>query len=196
LEKTFYLDDEPVTIHYRLNERNRIDYIEVNSNVIEARGNEIYLNGELIAIVTSEFVVAPPIEIQPRTGWIYGNTCPFGDPSDYTRDMGTKLHNVTFLRAIGELTVDVILSILITTVDTFATDPSGASLGPRILLSVAEDVYNWAIEYPKRKVIYAFEEIYGHQNGMGYIHKNIFTYYGDKECTERISSKTMFSSWA
>lgn len=196
LEKTFYLADEPITLYYRLNESNRIDYIEVNSNVIEARGNEIYLNGELIAIVTSEFVVDPPIEIQPRSGWIYGDTCPFGYPSDYTRDMGTKLHNITFRRAIGELSVDIILSILITTVDTFATDPSGASLGPRILLSVAEDVYNWAIEYPKREVIYAIEEIYGHENGMGYMHRNDFTYYGDEDCTEWVSAKTMFSSWA
>ena len=37
---------------------------------------------------------------------------------------------------------------------------------------------------------YAMEYIYGHKNGMGYVHKNEFIYYSDRACTDEISRKT------
>lgn len=195
-EATFDLVDESVTIRYRLNEENRITYAEVGSDVIEVIGNEIYLNGELIATITTEIIDGNSGTIEPRTGWMYSDECTFGDPEDYTRELDPKFHNITFKKAIGELSMEVILSILVTTVQSFAKDPTGASLRPSILLSVAEDVYNWARDYPKRDKIYAMEYIYGHKNGMGYVHKNEFIYYSDRACTDEISRKTMFSGWS
>ena len=95
-EATFDLVDESVTIRYRLNEENRITYAEVGSDVIEVIGNEIYLNGELIATITTEIIDGNSGTIEPRTGWMYSDECTFGDPEDYTRELDPKFHNITF----------------------------------------------------------------------------------------------------
>lgn len=94
-----------------------------------------------------------------------------------------------------ELGKEVILSVLIAAVDTFKTDPTGASLGVNVFLAVADDIYNWAHDYPQRTQVYAIEHIYGHKNGMGYIHKNKFIFYSDRDCTDKISEAIAFSWW-
>ena len=193
-EETVSLGNESVVVHYQVN--GKISYIEVGSDIIEVRGNEVYLNGELIATITSTVISGDPSVIEPYTGWLYTDECSFGTPSDYTRYIKTVEHNITFEEAIEELSGDIILTILVSAVNSFATDPTGASLGFDILAGVAEDIYNWAHDYPQRTKIYALEDIYGHKNGMGYIHKNEYIYYGDRAYTQEISSKTMFSFWS
>ena len=43
-EETVSLGNESVVVHYQVN--GKISYIEVGSDIIEVRGNEVYLNGE------------------------------------------------------------------------------------------------------------------------------------------------------
>lgn len=192
-EETVSLGNESVVVHYQVN--GKISYIEVGSDIIEVRGNEVYLNGELIATIISGFIGEAPGMIEPRTGWVYTDSCPFGEASDYTRELDPKFHNITFEKAIMELGKEVILSVLIAAVDTFKTDPTGASLGVNVFLAVADDIYNWAHDYPQRTQVYAIEHIYGHKNGMGYIHKNKFIFYSDRDCTDKISEAIAFSWW-
>ena len=53
-EETVSLGNESVVVHYQVN--GKISYIEVGSDIIEVRGNEVYLNGELIATITSTVI--------------------------------------------------------------------------------------------------------------------------------------------
>lgn len=107
-------------VHYQVN--GKISYIEVGSDIIEVRGNEVYLNGELIATITSTVISGDPSVIEPYTGWLYTDECSFGTPSDYTRYIKTVEHNITFEEAIEELSGDIILTILVSAVNSFATD--------------------------------------------------------------------------
>ncbi len=190
---TIFLDGEYVTVNYTV-EDDHIVYAEIGDDVMSVQGDEIFFNGTKVAtITTTETFCAAPQAIEPRTSWLYTDTCPTGaTSSDYSTLFSTKSHNITFEKMVGECSASLILSILV----TFFTCKTEA-VGKAIFKKIATAIDNFADEYTSfadSDKVYATEKIY--TGGIPYTRKNIFYFYCDSAKTNFIKSTTCYSSWS
>ena len=185
---TLNIDSQSTKIKYRL-DNNYVTYAEVDGNIFSREGNDILLNGEKIATITTT-TISTSSAIEPRSGWIYGdNTCPSGaSPSDYDTLFSTKSHNITFEKAIAELSVELILQTLI-----FVVPFINEYTGKTVFLHIAEIIYGCK-ELFADDCVYATEYIYS--GGIAYTRKNVFYFYNDSAKQNYEGSATCYSSWA
>lgn len=189
---TVVLDGEPVSINYRL-EDNRITYAKIGNDIMSLQGNVVYFNGEAIATITSSPLERFASDIEPRTGWMYNDTCPYGaSPSDYDTLFGINSHNITFAEKIIKYSVGAILAVLITIVP-FSREVAAEEVFRNAALMIAGLAVG-DIKLAQSNNLYSTEYIYS--GGIPYTRKNVFFFYSDSEEKNLIDSTTCYSSWA
>lgn len=184
------IDGENTKIRCR-EENGALVYVEVGSDVVERKGNEVFLNGAKIATITTTSNLTSSA-IEPRTGWIYGDgTCPMGySPSDYNKLYDTRSHNITFEEEVGKWTRDILLATLILIVP-FVREITGKEVFAIVAGTILDHIADFSDE---ENCVYATEYIYS--GGMPYTHKNAFYFYSDKAKTKPTGNATCYSSWA
>ena len=95
-EITVDYNNESITIRYQADDENKVTYAEIGTDIMQVEGNQVFLNGELIATITSEVIYEDSDAVEPRTSWIYTDDCPYGTFSDYTTKWKTVNRNITF----------------------------------------------------------------------------------------------------
>ena len=184
------INGNPTSIRYGVDENNYLAYAEFEEDYIEVVGDEIYLNGELVATITREIVYADPNAIEPYTYWVYQDTCPYGSFSDYVSLLKEVNHNITFEKAIKNLSASALLAILCAMVP-FKTPVQAET----VFRTVANTICAVAVSYALEDKVYAVEKIYSHKTVPSAFHQNYFHFYSDATHTEYIESALSYSCW-
>lgn len=173
----------------------------IDGHDIALSGTELYIDGNFVTDIVDKIVAEnlDPItgeyvgatDTARRTGWVYGSNCPFGSASDYTRHVSTEYHNISLKKAVTNATIQAVIDCISDFLD-MDTVPGPGSL----LWNAASNIVTAIKDYIVNDKLYAREEIYGHKNGMGYVHKNVFYFYSDSNYSNYISSCTLYSQWA
>lgn len=184
--------DEPITLYFDISKGNRLTYAEIGDDILRVVGNKVFVNDELVATITSEVVDGDPSIPEPYTGWIYSDSCPLGfNSSDFSTYFKSVNHNITFKKALSEMSMATILVILCTIVP-FAKEVAAEA----VFRNVAATIATMTAAYMHDDKVYAVETVYQHKSGMGYMHKNNFVFYSDSAHTKEIDRTTAYSSWA
>lgn len=190
---TVFLDGRPVNIRYCL-EDNYITYAEIGNDVMSVQDNIVYFNGVAIAIISRTTVErSPTSSVEPRSGWIYTDTCPAGaSPSDYDTPAGTDNHNITFIENVIRCSTAVILAALISIVP-FGREVAAEEVFRNIAYMIA-GLATGNMAFGNSNKVYATEYMYS--GGIPYTRKNTFTFFSDSARNNVIGSTTCYSSWA
>lgn len=190
-ETTIDFDNKSVAVRYRTDDENRVTYAEIGKNIVEVDGEQVFWNGELVATITREVVYENSEGVEPRTSWIYTDTCPYGSFSDYTTKWKTVNTNITFEKILAQTSVEVILATLITLVD-FTRVATGRSVFEGAALEIKEGME----EYEAATKLYSKEVIYSHKTVPSAFHQNNFYFYADSAHEDYLSYALAYSSWA
>lgn len=187
-----------VTYPYKYREENgEIVYAEVGSDIIERKGNEIFVNDIKVASYTeislSPSSVPAHLElnsiVQPRTGWMWSET---GNPSDYeSTAYDTVLRDIALEKTLGALTVGSLAAVIV----LFLPIPTLAKEIADIAISYATGVLT---AYLSSKSLYCLERTYKNKYiGLSYAKMVKQEYYYDSDCTDAVpnSNKTIYGSW-
>lgn len=182
-ETSFFYEGELIPIRYRI-ENGMVSYAEIGDSIMQSSDGKVYLDGELVATITAD-------DSMRRTGWLYSDQCPYGfEPSDFSEYFGTDYHNISFKKAVTEITINVIIAALL------AAFPFDDAVGGQALLKdVAEEIFEGIMDYEMNPKVYVVEDIYKIPN-IGYTHKNILNFYSDSAHTDWIREEVAYSSWA
>lgn len=184
---TISLNGETHTIRYK-EENGSLVYAEADGTIIEKIGNEVYADGIKVATITRDVVESPNTPITPRSGWIRQTTCPYGSPSEYTRDWGIERVNIYLSDAIANLTAAaLILAVAAAIGITF-----GEAWGQAFLDAIIYD-FEWA----DSRYIYSLEHTW-HHHTVPYIAKIDCTYYLDSARQNEVpnTAKTIYATWS
>lgn len=167
-----------------------INYIEIEDDVFERIGNEIFMNGAKVATVET---VGLSDVIEPRTGWVYTDTCPLGTASDYTKYIKDVSRNIAFEERVAYYTAKALVGIVAVALG-FLNPVVG------VFAEVGEAIYNDANRDPDfgdSTRAYCTETIYGHYQLSGYDRMNEFVFYKDADHTQKVTDgeATAYSWW-
>ena len=174
---TLEYQEKPIKIDYLI-ENNQITYAEIDDNIVEYIGNEVYFNGELLATVNKTIVDNNSSFAEPRVSWTYTKNCPYGSPNDYTVYLREVEYDIQLRKTILELTFSEFLGIMMNLIPFQL--PSYAE---EVLDEVFEAIAEKAVEdlfYGMTQYLYAEESIYSHPVVGSAYHKNYFLFYNSE----------------
>ncbi|WP_251446169.1 hypothetical protein [Vermiculatibacterium agrestimuris] len=167
-----------------------IDYVKITcgTEIAERIGNEIFLNGEKVAtIVELEERNIDAQNIEPRTGWLDVENCPYGTKSEYNKLYSSQYRNLALEKKISELTVEGLSYILMTYCGVAG-----------VCLRIAQEIISVAVDskYEEYKTLYLYERIYSHKT-LGQFYRMVdLDYYFDKNYTEFACNDYFYRVWA
>lgn len=175
--------------NYRIEDAH-IVYAEIDGDIMFVQNNVVFLNDVKIATIT---ISVDNNAIEPRTGWIYSESCPAGTTSSaYNTLVQTRKRDITFEESIEKYSVGAILAALIS-VFPFASQVKAEEFFRNVALTIAGMAAGDTI-FGKSNHVYATEYIYSGE--IPYSHKNILHYHKYEDGTEKYWTEVLFSAWA
>ena len=182
---TYALDSIYQDEFNKVNE-NRV-IMQYNGVTAEKIDNKIYIDGTLIATIF-ETTENNPTNIEPRTGWTYSNTCPYGNMSEYTKYIDRKEKNIQLEKDIASIGVTA-LSLVIGLCYPDKAVGAAVTVAGAIIANIP------GAQYGKLKTLYFVEYIYGHQVLSSIYRMNQLRYYYDAAYSEYATTDTYYSWW-
>lgn len=183
-------------INYEYREQNGIiTYVKVENDVAERIGNQIYLNGEKIASITSRTInlaestyeAVALNDVQPCTGWVWSET---GNSGDYSVPGTAEIHDVALEKTIKATTLSAMASIVIIILPISA-------MAKEVAQKILDGVTGAYIAYQASKHIYCLEMVRKHKYNPSFQKMVESTFYYDKDLRDQVpgSNKTVFGWW-
>lgn len=191
--KNFFIVDEWYQAEYHL-VNDEIVYAKIvgNEYTAERINDEVYLNGEKTLsmheagmLLDTEGVKSNSIE--PRSGWIEVEECPYGDEDDYTNKISERARDIDAEQDLYSFTIEALAIVLI------AYYPMS-----EFCVTVAKDILNVVIgtAYERYEYIHFIETVKSH-NVLGHCFRKVeLAYYLDENHNHYKFTEVFYKTWA